>query len=481
MLNYNTWLQRAADFTQGLKHLPGDIRVETALAPPLSDEEVRTLAQPCRLPVPGSLRRFWMEASGHCHCRYTWDVPAEFHQQWAVAFPGKSHPYIWGGAEFESPSSIVELTRDSLDFVALFRDRYPKDARFWGHSLPLIPVGNGDYVGLYVRDVTDDPPVAYLCHEGCGASHVMAANLDDFLARWEQLGYIGIDFLHFFTNTKTGILVPGDFPVETESIRTLLCGEARPDLVKPPVVVTEIEWASSVDPDWMLRWMEDEGRLEDRKLRLFCCACCHRMWGQMGPYSRSAVDVAERFADGLAGEVELEEARMALNAGDRGRQVHRDMFPIDTYRRLVSAPDSDIDENAREDMLQRFGGALQETMAFSKAQGPMHRLAYAAVDASRFVSSDITQHLDEPELTSEKAAHAELVRHIFGNPFRPVVLASILQTNVIELAKRLYDGKGSAAELAESLNAAGEEDLAEHFSHDDHPKGCWALDAILGK
>jgi hypothetical protein len=113
----------------------------------------------------------------------------------------------------------------------------------------------------------------------------------------------------------------------------------------------------------------------------------------------------------------------------------------------------------------------------------MHYAANCAVDLrwGTFVSWHICQHLDEPDLSREKAAHADLVRHIFGNPFRSVPQPRVTQLEIVRLAKRLYDGEDCAAELRKALDQEGEGDLAEHFRVAEHPKGCWALDLLLGK
>src|SRR5689334_394266 len=47
------------------------------------------------------------------------------------------------------------------------------------------------------------------------------------------------------------------------------------------------------------------GRVSERPLRLFACACCRRIWGRLAPACRRAVEAAERFADGRAGPEEL--------------------------------------------------------------------------------------------------------------------------------------------------------------------------------
>jgi hypothetical protein len=82
--------------------------------------------------------------------------------------------------------------------------------------------------------------------------------------------------------------------------------------------MTEAEWISSNDPAALLRWlsyttgggMGDGPPLwlsTDRKLRLFACACCRQVWDRLtDPCSRRAVEVAERYADGLATRKEMD-------------------------------------------------------------------------------------------------------------------------------------------------------------------------------
>ncbi len=359
----------------------------------------------CRLPIPKPLRRFWEEASGHCNCTYWWDTPERFHSQMRVAFPDWSLSHIWGGPEFESAPSCVEAADHFLDASESFRDEYPKDARYWQHSLPLVPVGNGDFVGLYVRDTSDEPPVVYLCHDGCGGSGVIAPNLDAFLVLWERLGYVGIHFLMSFINPRTGLVDPGAFPAETEAAGSLLHAEVRSDLVSTPPFKSESDWATCTDPHVMLKWLEKNGRLDEGKVRRFACACCRRVWDRMGPWGQRAVEVAERFADGLAGEAELKAARAALFGGERGSQLLQETaMAVEGFWSAVSGA-------------QRFMDAINESAKFSHAQGLMHHAAFEAVDGSWLVSWDITRHLDEPELRRERTAHADLIRHFFGNPF----------------------------------------------------------------
>lgn len=72
--------------------------------------------------------------------------------------------------------------------------------------------------------------------------------------------------------------------------------------------MTENEWRACTDPVAMLRFVQ--GRASARKLRLFLCACARVVWEEMPTgLLREAVDVGERYADGLADEAERERLR----------------------------------------------------------------------------------------------------------------------------------------------------------------------------
>jgi hypothetical protein len=59
-----------------------------------------------------------------------------------------------------------------------------------------------------------------------------------------------------------------------------------------------------------------QGKVSPRRLRLFACGCCRLIWPLLAdPRSRAAVEIAERFADGLATEDEMNRAfETALHA-----------------------------------------------------------------------------------------------------------------------------------------------------------------------
>ena len=64
--------------------------------------------------------------------------------------------------------------------------------------------------------------------------------------------------------------------------------------------MTENQWLRLKQPN-SLWWRAAEKQHSPRKLRLFGCACCRRLAQWLtDERSRSAIDVNERFADGLA-------------------------------------------------------------------------------------------------------------------------------------------------------------------------------------
>src|SRR4051794_37400862 len=71
------------------------------------------------------------------------------------------------------------------------------------------------------------------------------------------------------------------------------------------VDVTETEWLSCTDSSVLLKHLTSRrvGKLRRspaglRKMRLFACACCRRIWHLLDEPCRHAVEVSERYADG---------------------------------------------------------------------------------------------------------------------------------------------------------------------------------------
>lgn len=452
MFDYRAWLQRARSFVEGVRSLPGDIRIEINIEPPISHEELAPLIAKCRLPVPPELIRFFTEASRHCLCSYWWRPPEEYRNQLRLIAPNWGGDYFWGGLELVGADAL----RDDFD-IESFED-YPKDRRFWEHSLPFLEVGNGDIIGLYLRDRKENPPVAYLVHDGGGGSEVFSPSFEEFLTQWERIGFLGANFFFSFV-TNQGILVPSKFPVQLEALKALFRGEPRPDLVSPSEVMTESAWLSETDFYRLCEYIKQiQGPLCRRKQTLFAAACCRRKWELFGDLSRYAVDVAELFADGKADAADRESVRAYLCSDDDPG----------------SSPTGEVAKAAEALFL-----AVRERQVKRVPARRMSSAAIWTIDGIVIAPWFITQHLDDPEQTIERHAYADLFRHIWGNPFCPLSQLNVIDRELLVLAKRLYDGEAVASDLRKCLVDHGLPELANHFESPDHPKGCYALDAIL--
>ena len=87
----------------------------------------------------------------------------------------------------------------------------------------------------------------------------------------------------------------------------------------------------------------------------------------------------------------------------------------------------------------------------------------------------------------EFIAQSDLLRDIFGNPFRPLVFAPEWRTDTaVSLARQMYDSRdfGAMPILADALQDAGcdNEDVLNHCrAQCVHVRGCWVVDMVLGK
>ena len=84
--------------------------------------------------------------------------------------------------------------------------------------------------------------------------------------------------------------------------------------------MTEEEWLACADPAAMLRRLG--AKISNRKLRLFACACCRRVWNFVrDDRLKAALDILERYADKEASDKERLEARRGIAAF---REAHYD-------------------------------------------------------------------------------------------------------------------------------------------------------------
>jgi hypothetical protein len=93
----------------------------------------------------------------------------------------------------------------------------------------------------------------------------------------------------------------------------------------------------------------------------------------------------------------------------------------------------------------------------------------------------------EPFTSDAPALARQLLRDIFGNPFRPVAFDPAWRTStVVALAQQMYDSRdfGLMPILGDALQDAGcdSADILDHCRGDGpHVRGCWVVDLVLGK
>jgi hypothetical protein len=243
--------------------------------------------------------------------------------------------------------------------------------------------------------------------------------------------------------------------------------------------MTETEWFTCADPKPMLEALG--GKASDRKCRLFMAACCRRVWhafdGEDGEGRHNAVEVAERHADGLAGDEELADAWGDLTDGD----------PTRTWDCCTNLAVASFDEPG--DPTAYAAGAVEEAVH----TGVLLATGYYADDPG---GSPVWEgHPQSKEIgRAEAAALAALLRDIFGNPFGPVSLdLSWLTPDVLSLAGAAYENRtlpaghlepARLALLADALEEGGctNTDVLDHLrSQGPHVRGCWVVDLLLGK
>src|SRR5262245_409616 len=76
--------------------------------------------------------------------------------------------------------------------------------------------------------------------------------------------------------------------------------------------MTEQEWQAAKDPGAMLRFLIFKNDANSRKMRVFAVACSRRIWHLTEERCQKAVEVSERYADGLASVAEVRDADMAI-------------------------------------------------------------------------------------------------------------------------------------------------------------------------
>jgi hypothetical protein len=232
--------------------------------------------------------------------------------------------------------------------------------------------------------------------------------------------------------------------------------------------MNEAEWLTCNDPLAMLEFIA--GTATDRKLRLFMVDACRRCWHLLAdkPY-RSAVDVAECFAERLANADELASAhavayRVALHGEEGGYSG-----PL-WWAGWFANP---------------YGGALGNAdspdapavLAASASMPDAHAAAALCVPWAAALGVDTN-------------VQATVLRDVVHAPYRAIHWkASWRWWNAgiaVKLAQAIYADRAfdRLPVLADALEEAGctDADILTHCRQSgEHVRGCWVVDLILGR
>jgi hypothetical protein len=190
--------------------------------------------------------------------------------------------------------------------------------------------------------------------------------------------------------------------------------------------MTETQWQNCVDPDQMLAYLRDKA--SGRKLRLFVCACRRRVWDLLDDRSQAETEAAEKEID-------------------------------------IAPP---------------------TTAVWMSTQAEASGLATMAAQAAQGNGGEAAAKSAWDE---QRRGQCGLLRDVF-NPFRPAKVEKEWLTanggTAGKMAQEIYEKANfeRLPELAEALMDADCQDdrlLAHCHAAKGHARGCWVLDALLGK
>jgi hypothetical protein len=259
--------------------------------------------------------------------------------------------------------------------------------------------------------------------------------------------------------------------------------------------MTEAEWMACADPETMLAFLRETA--SDRKLRLFACACCRRIWPFItDPGSQEVVEITEQWADGFVDQQRIQDLNFDRLTDDCG-------FPEEPFRMAFM-----VAGHVGHDFMSSIHGFSHDNVdAFEIARDTASGAREVMANSFRPQEDKFARHYDSEELmeigrrrtahieamslerqASEEVQQCSLLRCIFGNPFRPSSLApGLVRDGMIRaLVYRIYADRDFSALplLADALEKAGcvdSEILAHCCESGNHVRGCWVVDMILGK
>jgi hypothetical protein len=292
----------------------------------------------------------------------------------------------------------------------------------------------------------------------------------------------------------------------------------------------ETEWLTCQDPEMLLKFLWDS--TSGRKLRLFGCACCRRIWDLIPEgWGQYALELAERFPDEVREGADRHEFGW-IKLPDRllSGTVDIEVDDRDVFLGVAEEAADCLTDPGTSDVMEYDGNYKKAIIRARRSFAWAKKIAADAIYHMRFhpdngiyITLDWSDTLaaraagwaalsawaktfpDQEEITDEAAdvvnAAAEVaertyqscvLKDLVGNPFRPASIDPGLRTRtVVSLAQAAYDERlmpsgvmepSRLAVLADALEEAGAIDtLTEHLREPGpHVRGCFVVDSCLG-
>jgi hypothetical protein len=229
------------------------------------------------------------------------------------------------------------------------------------------------------------------------------------------------------------------------------------------MTMKEKEWLASDDPHSLLRFLQKRGVHRQtsgrRRLRLVGCACVRHVGQHLTRRGWRWVDLGEQIADGL-----LKPAQQ---------------------KKIEAEPTDELDGQRADHWADDAAHSTTASAVMVAAERATAGAASAVGNAAWLPKEDFAAAARARD--AECRAQAELVRDVFGNPFRKVKFDKKWSTSsAVQLARRVYDSRDFSAMpiLADALQDAGcdNTDILDHCrGPGPHVRGCWVVDLVLGK
>jgi hypothetical protein len=264
---------------------------------------------------------------------------------------------------------------------------------------------------------------------------------------------------------------------------------------RDPIAMVEFLRGSPTSEDTVTWWNNRDQFAEpctgnDRKFRLFACACCRSIWERIPePCNRDAVVALEEFLEGRRTGGELERAFQASSAVEWNEDGTRRSEPGYWAVKYLG--------RGFYKMTAAASALLVAAQVLFMADEEYGREARREFDSCYYAAGGVFLRPFEWPLPVPAAVEVECetqaawLRCLFGDAFRPPPAISPFLLNwndglLPKLAQSIYDRRSfdELPLLADALEDAACQDaqLLGHLrSGGLHARGCFAVDALLNK